>query len=146
MNVLEEAAGLINGQRSKDYGHPRDNFKNIADLWTAYLGWEIKPLDVGLMMVLLKVARLENGVYHRDSVIDIAGYAGTLERIFEELIVDPFQRIDPMPRVWQSFELVPAGVAVTDKAGDRCYGDPGCSDLPFFNQFVPFTEVLETDA
>lgn len=158
MNVLEEAASLINGQRSKDYGHPRDNFNNIASLWTAYLGYEIDPLDVGLMMVLLKVARLESGVYQRDSIVDIAGYAGTLERIFEEPVAD----LDVMPesRVWQSILEVPTDITVTDVddckwkfIGDHWhydvddYWERGADPIETHDQDCPpFTEVLETTA
>jgi hypothetical protein len=82
-NTLEEAQDIIFGARNASYGHPRDNFQNIADLWSAYLGVPITPMDHANMMVLLKVARLKSGVYHRDSVVDIAGYAGTIERLQE---------------------------------------------------------------
>lgn len=87
-STLEEAQEIIFGARNAAYGHPRDNFKNIADLWSAYLGVPITPLDHANMMILLKVARLKRGVYHRDSVVDISGYAGTIERL-EEPIEDP---------------------------------------------------------
>lgn len=93
-SILQEAQRIIHGQRNKDYGHPRENFKNIADLWAAYLGWEINPMDVALMMVLMKVARLETGNYHRDSVTDIAGYAGTIERLQEPVEKPPYFDLD----------------------------------------------------
>jgi hypothetical protein len=80
MSVLTKAEELINGDRAAAYGNALDNHKNIADLWTAWLGWELTPEDVVVMMILLKVARLTDG-YHEDSVTDIAGYAGVLERI-----------------------------------------------------------------
>jgi hypothetical protein len=96
-SILEEAQRIIFGQRNADYGHPRENFKNIADLWTAFKGVEFTPMDVALMMIQVKVARLESGVYHRDSVTDIAGYAGTIERLQEP--VEP-----PKPREWDSLD------------------------------------------
>lgn len=136
-SVLQEAQRLIHGERATTYGHPRENFKRIADLWTAYLGREIKPLDVGLMMVLMKVARLEQGTYHRDSVTDIAGYAGTLERIFEEpvgpMLSDMPEHVQNAvkwaadyetryrgnrPRIWKHLADVPSGVEVFDREGD----------------------------
>lgn len=86
-SILEEAQRIIHGQRNKDYGHPRENFAAIAALWNAYIMHKDEPVlllqDVANMMILLKVARLNNGVYHRDSVTDIAGYAGTIERLQE---------------------------------------------------------------
>jgi hypothetical protein len=124
VSVLTDAHELIHGERNKAYGHPRENFKNIADLWTAYKGVEFTPMDVGLMMVLLKVARLENGVYHRDSITDIAGYAGTLERIFEEPAdldepvssdgSTPEGNPKPSPRMWQFVFDIPHDTPFTE--------------------------------
>ena len=39
--------------------------------------------DVAVMMVLLKAARLANQQTHRDSVVDICGYAALIERCDE---------------------------------------------------------------
>lgn len=86
-SILEEAQRLIHGDRNKSYGHPRENFAAIAALWNAYLDHAVadalEPQDIANMMILMKVARINNGVYHRDSVTDIAGYAGTIERLQE---------------------------------------------------------------
>lgn len=87
-SINEEAHELIHGQRSKDYGHPQKNFQRIADLWNAYLKYSetpgsVTPTDTAVMMILLKVARLQQNQTNRDSVVDIAGYAGTIERLWE---------------------------------------------------------------
>lgn len=79
--VLQEADRLINGDRLQTYGTPGESFWRIANLWTSYLGHKINPLDVANMMVLMKVSRTK-GTYHRDSYVDIAGYAGLSEVIF----------------------------------------------------------------
>lgn len=83
MSILEEAAELINGDRASTYGDVTENFQRIADMWTAYKGVEVPftAYDVSNMMILVKVARLATGGYHRDSVADIAGYAGLSEQI-----------------------------------------------------------------
>lgn len=73
--ILKEAEKCICGQREQDYGSPEHNFSIIAGLWTEYTGAEITPLDVAMMMCLLKVARIKNGGGTGDSFVDLAGYA-----------------------------------------------------------------------
>lgn len=72
---LDKAKEIVNGARQENYGSPEKNFANIALYWSVYLSRDIKPTDVALMMVLMKLARLENKPDHEDSWIDIAGYA-----------------------------------------------------------------------
>jgi hypothetical protein len=56
-------------------------------MWNAYLlalpERELTPQDVSVMMILLKAARLANDPSHRDSVVDICGYAALIERCDE---------------------------------------------------------------
>lgn len=79
-SVLVEADTIVNGARADEYGGPEDSFQKIASLWTAYLSSmneqvNISAADVACMMILLKIARLANSPDHRDSWVDIAGYA-----------------------------------------------------------------------
>lgn len=73
--ILREAERCVCGHREQDYGSPEDNFKIIACLWSAYLDHPVNPLDVAMMMSLLKVARIRSGNGTMDSFIDLAGYA-----------------------------------------------------------------------
>jgi hypothetical protein len=73
--VLTAALAAVNGDRDETYGRPEDNFHRIALMWSAYLGIAITPADVAAMNVLQKVGRLVNTPRHRDSWVDIAGYA-----------------------------------------------------------------------
>lgn len=73
--TLETAKTMVMGQREQDYGSPENNFKIIADLWSDYLGHPVTPLDVSMMMILLKVARIKSGGGTGDSFVDIAGYS-----------------------------------------------------------------------
>jgi hypothetical protein len=86
-SVLEEAKTIIYGDREKTYGHPSKNLRTIASMWNAYLDSvgdrELTAQDVSVMMVLLKSARLANDPSHRDSVVDICGYAALIERCGE---------------------------------------------------------------
>lgn len=74
-SVLQEADQIVNGARNKAYGSAEDNFQNIANLWNAYTGLSLKAVDVANMMALMKIARLKHSPDHRDSWVDIAGYA-----------------------------------------------------------------------
>lgn len=78
--ILREAERIIYGDREDEYGSPAVNLQATADLWSAYLERQlnapIKPYDVALMMVLLKVSRAKNGGQTSiDHFVDIAGYA-----------------------------------------------------------------------
>ena len=80
-SILDEAQEIIYGDREKTYGAPDKNLKMIGDLWTAYSGVPFTAEDVCNMMILLKVARLANDPKHRDSQVDLCGYAALMERI-----------------------------------------------------------------
>jgi len=89
LTVLKEAHTIIYGDREKTYGHPSKNLKTIAKMWNAFLeartsGDELNAKDVASMMILLKTARLANNPDHRDSVVDICGYAALIERCDED--------------------------------------------------------------
>jgi hypothetical protein len=91
-SVLDEAKEIIYGDREKTYGHPSKNLWAIAIMWQAYLSSRaevvselgLTPQDVSVMMVLLKCARLANDPTHRDSIVDICGYAALIERCDEQ--------------------------------------------------------------
>jgi len=87
-SVLLEAEAIIHGQRRADYGGALESFDRVARLWAPLLGVEVTAEQVALCLIQLKVARalngLRSGALHRDSVVDIAGYAGCLEMIAAE--------------------------------------------------------------
>lgn len=82
-SVLQEAQRIIHGPRQQDYGGPLESFERIAALWSAYLGVPLEAEDAANLLILLKVARAKQG-FHRDSYVDVAGYAGCAELIQEE--------------------------------------------------------------
>ena len=150
MSILTTAEELINGQRAQDYGDAWENHVRIARLWQAYKpGYEFSAEDVAVMMILLKIARfMENG-YHHDTVTDIAGYAGVLEK----LQPTPPQGVKPLePRKFQWLSDVPEGVAVIDKDGDYWSVDQIAEEkrIPsaieagrhFLDTYAPFTEHI----
>lgn len=82
-SILQEAHEIIFGDREQTYGSPDKNLQVIADFWTVHLrarglvsqNEDLTINDVCGMMILLKQARLANNPTHRDSLVDIAGYA-----------------------------------------------------------------------
>lgn len=79
-DILRCAEKCVCGKREQDYGTPESNFQLIADLWNGYLGFtdpgdKVKPMDVAMMMGLMKIARIRNGGGSGDSFVDLAGYA-----------------------------------------------------------------------
>lgn len=89
LKTFELADALVNGDREKSYDPPKVNFKRIARLWDAYLknkaDSNVTPLDVANMMILVKMARIQNTTTpirdQGDSVVDMAGYVGCIERL-----------------------------------------------------------------
>ena len=77
-SVLTEAEGLVHGDRNDDYGHPLDDFSRTAKMWSAILGVEVSAEQVGLCMCALKISR-ECNKPKRDNMVDLAGYAETVQ-------------------------------------------------------------------
>lgn len=96
--TLEKAYECVAGQREQDYGRPEDGLGRIADLWTAYYGSEFSPVDVAMMMVLLKVARSKGRHATEDSFVDIAGYAAIGCEIMTGGRVSPIPEPEQEPR------------------------------------------------
>jgi len=91
-SVLQEADRLVATDRQSQYGHPFDDFTRTAALWTA-CGFRffdeklqvarcLEPEDIALAMMLLKVSRIVN-LPKRDSIVDAAGYAKTLDLVLK---------------------------------------------------------------
>lgn len=77
--LLKEAADIVCADRNTAYGEPEDSFEKIAILWSAWIKQPLTASDVAAMMILFKLARLKENPRHRDSILDIAGYAACME-------------------------------------------------------------------
>lgn len=90
--ILTRAASLVGGDREHTHGDKWQNFQNIARLWNAYLRSRpvdvydapLSPLDIGHMMVLMKIARTQAGAFNLDDYLDAAGYAGCAAEIAQQ--------------------------------------------------------------
>lgn len=89
-SLLHRADTLINGDRQQDYGDKLQNFAQTAMLWTAVLAPKLQKEqvitadDVALCMIGIKMARLSKTPNHKDSILDIAGYAGCMDILQNE--------------------------------------------------------------
>jgi len=94
--ILETAQRYVYGGRDRQYGHPREAFSVIANLWTGYfqaraaaftggLPYILDRVDVANIYTLGKMARTMHQV-SRDDLVDMAGYPAALARA---LNIDP---------------------------------------------------------
>lgn len=81
MTILEEAASIVDGERRKIYGPPAQEFPRIAAMWSAVLGVSVTAEQVCMCMIATKLMRLSTTPSHRDSLVDICGYARILEEM-----------------------------------------------------------------
>jgi Domain of unknown function (DUF6378) len=81
--LLEQAASVVRDRR-RIYGQPRDLFERVAVRWSQVLGTKVKPAQIVVCLIDLKVARLTHDPKHLDSITDIAGYAGCLAEVFSD--------------------------------------------------------------
>ena len=88
--LLQQADELINAERQQEYGDTLQNFSQTAMIWQGMLAHKlgphqrILPEDVALLMIGLKASRLAKTPGHVDSWLDIAGYAGCVDKLQRE--------------------------------------------------------------
>jgi hypothetical protein len=96
LEIANEVTGA-GGARREAYGHPIVDFTCTAALVSAVLARQSKapkaaftftgalPAElVPLLMICVKLSRLSGQIDHADSALDLAGYARTLEMVWEK--------------------------------------------------------------
>ena len=78
--ILEDVARIIS-ERRVAYGDPATSMATVAARWSVTLGRSVTPAEVMLCMIDLKLARLAHDPTHRDSVVDVIGYAALLPEV-----------------------------------------------------------------
>ena len=79
-SLCDRASDAVCGARHEAYGHPVDNHKRTADLWSAYIetralcSTNLRPRDVCMLNILQKVSR-DAHAPAKDNLVDIIGYA-----------------------------------------------------------------------
>lgn len=73
--VFEDARNAVLDDRGETHGGIHENFGQTSELWSSYLDTDLSPVDVAVMMVLLKASRQKCGSQDPDHYTDMAGYA-----------------------------------------------------------------------
>ena len=89
MNILKEADQIVN-ERSEEkermYGPFEDSMEIAASIATLLTGKEIKPHDMYLCMVALKLSR-ESHSHKEDNLLDAVAYLGALNNFYNKVNV-----------------------------------------------------------
>tara|TARA_Y100000991_G_scaffold203713_1_gene178624 strand:- start:1748 stop:2143 length:396 start_codon:yes stop_codon:yes gene_type:complete len=88
VEMLREVELLVSKNRNIDYGEPVENMARTAEILAAYMGdrtgRSLEAQDVAVFGIILKLGRLAENPLHKDSVLDIAGYASILFECIEK--------------------------------------------------------------
>ena len=83
--LLLDANAAIGGDRERGHGDAIAGFERIAAMWSAILGTTVTAEQYGMCMVAVKLGRLAETPNHRDSWMDVAGYAALTAEIAAEI-------------------------------------------------------------
>jgi len=78
--ILTQAAAVLEG-RAETYGPADTALRRIAARWSLTLGQPVTPAQVALCMIDLKMVRLAHDPNHRDSLVDVIGYAALMTEV-----------------------------------------------------------------
>jgi hypothetical protein len=82
-SVTAEAERITTQERNHSYGPPHEDFAKVTGMALALWGRGPQtPKEHAMYMVLVKLAR-EAHEHKRDNLVDIAGYASTIQQIVE---------------------------------------------------------------
>ena len=85
--ILTEAHALVNGPRQDAYSHPVDDYFKVKELFRTLTGHQLTIQDAVTFMICVKLARMSTNInkgdWHRDSVVDAAGYLACLSMVHE---------------------------------------------------------------
>ena len=87
--ILTEAHELVTGPRQQAYDHPFNDYGKVARIFHAMTGVNLSIKQAVLFMVAVKLSRLttniDQGRWHRDTIVDAAGYLGCLNMVHEHI-------------------------------------------------------------
>lgn len=88
--LLETASEIVNGERQRAYGHPLENHRATAEMWSAWLNRRLdcdfirlEATDVCWLNVLQKASRQAN-MDTDDNLVDVVGYVLNMAMINEK--------------------------------------------------------------
>lgn len=82
-DAFDLALKVVNDERGSAYGHPFDNFWDLAMMQAPIQRCADPRLRQALYMIASKLSRLIENPEHLDSWIDVAGYARTAVMVID---------------------------------------------------------------
>ena len=83
--ILQEAHNIVNQARQNTYGHPKDDYTKVTNIFETLTGHKLTLNDALLFMVSVKLARLktnlDQGQLHHDTLLDTIGYLTCINMI-----------------------------------------------------------------
>ena len=91
--ILDTAKQYVTKDRAAQHGDMESNLTMIAKLWSVFLETPIEPHQVGVMMTLLKIARIKSNPMNVDNWEDSCGYMACGGELIAETWPEPPQAI-----------------------------------------------------
>ena len=83
--ILQEAYKIVNQDRQNTYGHPKDDYTKVTNIFQTLTGKQLTLNEAILFMISVKLARLktnlDQGQLHHDTLLDTIGYLTCLNMI-----------------------------------------------------------------
>lgn len=74
-------------QRHQVYGDRVENMERVAQMWSGYLGFAIRPVDVPAMLALYKMYRLNVEPEYSDNIDDVDGYMQMTREVIGDRLI-----------------------------------------------------------
>ena len=85
--ILQEAYKIVNQDRQNTYGHPKDDYTKVVNIYQTLTGKQLTLTEALLFMVSVKLARLktnlDQGQLHYDTLLDTIGYLTCINMIHQ---------------------------------------------------------------
>jgi Domain of unknown function (DUF6378) len=85
--ILQQAYNIVNQDRQNTYGHPKDDYTKVTNIFETLTGKQLTLTEALLFMVSVKLARLktnlDQGQLHHDTLLDTIGYLTCLNMIHQ---------------------------------------------------------------
>ena len=85
--ILQEAYKIVNQDRQNTYGHPKDDYTKVTNIFETLTNKKLTLTEALLFMVSVKLARLktnlDQGQLHHDTLLDTIGYLTCINMIHQ---------------------------------------------------------------
>ena len=85
--ILQHAYQIVNQDRQNTYGHPKDDYTKVTNIYQTLTGKQLTLTEALLFMVSVKLARLktnlDQGHLHYDTLLDTIGYLTCINMVHQ---------------------------------------------------------------